>query len=144
MLLLHDLGLLLLRELVRARHRGLLLDDRVRVRPRRRVLRLLLLRAAGRAEERRLLRRVVRGLVARVVPAAELLDDAVKTAGKIAAQSQPIVAMAKDLVNASFESSLAEGLRLERSLFYSTFSTADQKIGMNAFMAKEKPAFKDE
>ena len=84
------------------------------------------------------------GLVARVVPHADLVDDAVKTASKIASQSQPIVAMAKDLVNASFESSLAEGLRLERALFYSTFATADQKIGMKAFMEKAKPDFKDE
>ena len=44
-------------------------------------------------------------------------------------------------VNASFESSLAEGLKLERAIFYSTFATKDQKIGMKAFMAKEKPEF---
>ena len=85
-----------------------------------------------------------RGLVARVVPADALLDDAMKQAGKIASMSQPIVAMAKNLVNASFESSLAEGLRLERAIFYSTFATQDQKIGMKAFMAKEKPDFKNE
>ena len=85
-----------------------------------------------------------RGLVARVVPADVLLDDALKTAAKIASMSAPIVSMAKDCVNASFESSLAEGLRLERALFYSTFATKDQKIGMSAFVAKEKPAFEDE
>ena len=85
-----------------------------------------------------------RGLVSRVVPAAELLDDALKTAGKIASMSQPIVTMAKDCVNVSFESSLAEGLRYERALFYSTFATADQKAGMQAFMDKAKAEFKDE
>ena len=85
-----------------------------------------------------------RGLAARVIPHAELLDDALKTAGKIASMSQPIVSMAKDCVNVSFESSLAEGLRFERALFYSSFATEDQKIGMKAFMEKEKAAFKDE
>lgn len=85
-----------------------------------------------------------RGLVSRVVPAAELLDDAIKTAAKIAANSQPIVAMAKTCVNAAFETSLAEGLRLERALFYASFATQDQKIGMTAFAAKEKPEFKHE
>jgi enoyl-CoA hydratase len=151
-----------------------------------------------------------RGLVARVVPAGELIDDALKTAGKIADMSQPIVTIAKDCVvraralrssdaanrtshlplfsfcpfssplfpsslslfplprpssdpwprcddpmsaflsapsllqNASFESSLAEGLRLERALFYSTFATADQKIGMKAFIDKASPEFKHE
>ena len=84
------------------------------------------------------------GLVSRVVPAAELLDDALKTAAKIASMSQPIVAMAKDCVDVAFESSLAEGLRFERGLFYSTFGTADQKIGMKAFVEKAKPDFKDE
>lgn len=85
-----------------------------------------------------------RGLVARVVPGEELLEDALKQAGKIASYSQPIVAMAKQCVNASFESSLAEGLRLERMLFYSSFSTKDQKIGMKAFMEKSKPEFVQE
>ena len=73
-----------------------------------------------------------------------MLDDALATAAKIASMSQPVVTMAKDCVNASFESSLAEGLRLERSLFYSTFATADQKIGMTAFVEKATPEFKDE
>lgn len=86
----------------------------------------------------------MRGLVARVVPADQLLDDALKQAGKIASMSQPIVAMAKTCINASFESSLAEGLKLERAIFYATFATKDQKIGMKAFMAKEKPEFVNE
>jgi len=85
-----------------------------------------------------------RGLAARVIPAAELLDDALKTGAKIASMSKPIVTMAKDCVNVSFESSLAEGLRFERALFYSSFATEDQKIGMAAFTEKAKPAFKDE
>lgn len=87
---------------------------------------------------------VSRGLASRVVPAAELLDDALATAATIAAMSQPIVAIAKTCVNVAFESSLAEGLRLERALFYSTFATHDQKIGMKAFVEKADPAFKHE
>jgi len=87
---------------------------------------------------------LTRGLVARVVPADELLEDAIKTAAKIASHSKPIAAMAKTLVNASFETSLAEGLRLERMLFYSTFATADQKAGMKAFIEKQKPEWKHE
>ena len=58
-------------------------------------------------------------------------------------RAPPAWRAAKDCVNASFESSLAEGLRLERALFYSTFATADQKEGMQAFMQKAKPDFKD-
>mmetsp|Transcript_13736 Transcript_13736/g.41819 ORF Transcript_13736/g.41819 Transcript_13736/m.41819 type:complete len:103 (-) Transcript_13736:742-1050(-) len=85
-----------------------------------------------------------RGLVSRIVPAASLLEEAVTTGVKIAAKSQPVVAMAKTCVNAAFETSLAEGLRLERSLFYSTFATEDQKIGMTAFAAKQKATFKNE
>jgi hypothetical protein len=69
-----------------------------------------------------------RGLVSRVVPAASLLEEAILTGGKIATSSQPVVAMAKACVNAAFETSLAEGLRLERALFYSTFATMDQKV----------------
>ena len=60
---------------------------------------------------------------------------------KISEMSQPIVTIAKECVNAAFESSLAEGLRLERSLFYSTFATNDQKIGMKAFKDKAKAEF---
>jgi enoyl-CoA hydratase len=85
---------------------------------------------------------VARGLASRVVPAAELLDDAIKTATKIARMSQPVVAIAKSCVNVAFESSLAEGLRYERAVFYSTFACEDQKIGMKAFTEKAKPDFK--
>lgn len=77
-----------------------------------------------------------RGLASRVVPADDLLDDALATAAKIAALSKPVVSLAKTCVHAAFESSLAEGLRLERHLFYSTFATEDQKAGMKAFVGK--------
>ena len=65
-----------------------------------------------------------RGLVSRVVPHAELLDDALKTANKIASMSSPIVSIAKTCVNTAFEGSLTEGLRFERALFYSTCGRA--------------------
>jgi enoyl-CoA hydratase len=81
------------------------------------------------------------GLVARVVPAAELLDDALATAEKIAGMSAPIAMLAKEAVNAAFETTLAEGIRFERRLFHSTFATADQKEGMAAFVEKRAPNF---
>lgn len=82
------------------------------------------------------------GLASRIVPAAELVDEAIRTAEKIAALSRPIVMIAKELVNRAFETSLAEGLRFERRVFHSTFATEDQKEGMAAFIDKRKPAFK--
>ncbi len=82
------------------------------------------------------------GLVSRVVPAADLVDEAIRTAEKIAALSRPIVMIAKESVNRAFETSLAEGLRFERRVFHSTFATDDQKEGMAAFIDKRKPAFK--
>lgn len=82
-------------------------------------------------------------LVARVVPLAELMAEALKLAGKIAAMSAPSVAMAKVAVNRAFETTLAEGVRHERLLFQSLFATADQKEGMAAFAEKRKPAFKN-
>ncbi len=82
------------------------------------------------------------GLVARVVPAADLLADAMKTAEKIAAMSRPLAMLAKEAVNRSFEVSLAEGLRFERRAFHAVFATEDQKEGMNAFAEKRKPAFR--
>lgn len=81
------------------------------------------------------------GLVARVVPADKLLEEAVKTAATIAGYSQPIVAMAKECVNVAENVGLAEGLRFERRLFYSTFATKDQKEGMAAFAEKRNPQF---
>lgn len=82
-------------------------------------------------------------LVCRVVPAADLLAEAVKIGEKIASLSAPSVAMAKDAVNAAFESTLTEGVRTERRLFLSLFATEDQTEGMAAFAEKRKPAFRN-
>jgi len=82
------------------------------------------------------------GLVARVLPAAELLGEALKLAEKIAGFSRPAVLMAKEAVNHAFETGLAEGLRFERRLFHASFATADQKEGMGAFAEKRKPQFR--
>lgn len=79
------------------------------------------------------------GLACRVVPAADLLEEALKLGDKIASFSQTAAAMAKETVNASYELSLEEGLRLERRIFHSTFATQDQKEGMAAFVEK-RPA----
>ncbi len=81
------------------------------------------------------------GLVARVVPARDLVDEAIRIAEAIAAKSQPIVAMAKEAVNVAFESSLAEGIRFERRAFYATFATADRLEGMTAFSEKRSANF---
>jgi enoyl-CoA hydratase len=83
------------------------------------------------------------GLVARVVPAASLLAEAMKTAEKIASLSRPAVLLAKEAVNQAFEMGLAEGVRFERRLFHASFATHDQKEGMNAFAEKRSPAFKN-
>ena len=83
------------------------------------------------------------GLVSRIIPVAELLDEAVKVAGKIANLSRPIVMLCKEAVNAAFETGLAQGITFERRLFHSTFATEDQKEGMAAFVEKRKPAFKN-
>ena len=80
-------------------------------------------------------------LVSRVVPAAELVAETMKVAERIAHLSQPIVAMAKSAVNSAYETILAEGVRYERALFYSTFATEDQKEGMAAFVDKREPSF---
>ena len=81
-------------------------------------------------------------LVSRVVPAAELMEETMKVAKRIAHLSQPIVAMAKSAVNGAFETALAEGVRYERAIFYSAFATEDQKEGMQAFLEKRKPEYK--
>lgn len=83
------------------------------------------------------------GLVARVVPLAELKEQALKAAQAIAAKSLPSVLMAKESVNRAFEVTLAEGLRFERRVFASLFATQDQKEGMAAFAEKRKPDFKN-
>jgi enoyl-CoA hydratase len=82
------------------------------------------------------------GLVSRVLPAAELVDEALKVAAQIADLSTPIVMMTKESVNRSYETTLAEGIRFERRVFQAMFATADQKEGMGAFVEKRKPAFK--
>lgn len=83
------------------------------------------------------------GLVSRLVPAAQLLEETLKIAAGICQQSAPINMMAKEAVNRAFETSLAEGVRFERRLFHSTFASEDQKEGMQAFIEKRKPVFKD-
>ena len=82
------------------------------------------------------------GLVSRVVPAAELVAEAMKTAEKIASMSLPATMMVKEAINRAFETSLAEGVRFERRLFHSTFATEDQKEGMAAFVEKRPARFK--
>jgi|TARA_B110000263_G_scaffold241312_1_gene245420 enoyl-CoA hydratase len=83
------------------------------------------------------------GLVSRVVPLADLIDDAVKTAGIIAGMSRPIAYLAKESVNQAYEVALSAGIRYERRLFHSTFASKDQKEGMAAFIAKKQPDFKN-
>ena len=83
------------------------------------------------------------GLVSRVVPAADLLAEALKTADAIAALSLPIVMMAKEAVNRAYETTLAEGIKFERRVFHATFATDDQKEGMAAFVEKRPPVFKN-
>jgi enoyl-CoA hydratase len=83
------------------------------------------------------------GLVARVVPAAELLNDALKTAETIASMSLPVVMMTKETVNRADEVTLQEGIRFERRVFHAMFATADQKEGMAAFVEKRAPRFEN-
>lgn len=83
------------------------------------------------------------GLVARVVPAAQLMDEAMKVAETIASMSLPSVLAAKEAINRAFETSLAEGVRFERRVFHSLFATEDQKEGMAAFIEKRPPRFKN-
>lgn len=83
------------------------------------------------------------GLVSRVVPAAELVDEAIKVAAKIAGLSRPIVMMAKEAVNRAYETTLSEGIRFERRTFHATFATEDQKEGMAAFAEKRPPQWKN-
>ncbi len=83
------------------------------------------------------------GLVSRVVPAAELMAEAMKTAETIAAMSLPIAMMTKESVNRAYETTLAEGIRFERRVFHAMFATADQKEGMQAFVEKRPAAFQN-
>lgn len=81
------------------------------------------------------------GLVARVVPVADLLDDAMKTADTIASYSLPSLMLAKASVDSAMNTSLTEGIAIERRMFHSLFATNDQKEGMAAFIEKRKPGF---
>jgi enoyl-CoA hydratase len=81
------------------------------------------------------------GLVSRIVPAAELVAEALKLAEKIATLSRPVVAMAKEAVNIAHETTLAEGVRFERRVFQSCFALADRSEGMTAFAEKRKASF---
>jgi enoyl-CoA hydratase len=83
------------------------------------------------------------GLVARVVPAADLMNEAMKAAETIAAMSLPSVYAAKESINRAFETSLAEGVRFERRVFHPLFTTEDQKEGMAAFVEKRPAKFKN-
>ncbi len=83
------------------------------------------------------------GLVSRVVPAKDLLADAKATAVKIAEKSMVTTMVVKEAVNRAYETTLSEGLLFERRVFNSLFATNDQSEGMNAFMEKREPQFRD-
>jgi len=81
------------------------------------------------------------GLVSRIVPAADLVEEAVKTATTIAGMSKPAAMMTKEAVNRAYETTLSEGLRHERRVFHAMFATEDQKEGMAAFVEKRPATF---
>lgn len=83
------------------------------------------------------------GLVSRVVPAGTQLSVAVATAHKIAEASRPILRLAKEAVNKAYETHLGEGIYVERRLLYATFATEDRREGMNAFIDKRTPRFRN-
>jgi enoyl-CoA hydratase len=83
------------------------------------------------------------GLVSRIVPAKDLVAEAMKAAGKIAEKSVLTAMMVKESVNRAQESSLAEGIRFERRMFHAVFASEDQKEGMAAFLEKRTPQFRD-
>jgi enoyl-CoA hydratase len=83
------------------------------------------------------------GLVARIVPLAELVDEAMRVATMIAELSAPVVRLARDAVNCVYEAALSEGLRYEARLFESTFALDDRREGMLAFLEKRKPQFRN-
>ncbi len=84
------------------------------------------------------------GLVARVFSKEELLEQTLQAAEKIAARSLTANMMLKETINRAFEVNLTEGLRFERRMFHSIFATFDQKEGMQAFVEKRKPNFKNQ
>lgn len=81
------------------------------------------------------------GLVSRIIPAADLVEEAVKTAQKIAVMSRPAAMMVKDVVNRAYETTLSEGVRYERRMFQASFGMRDQREGMAAFVEKRKPNY---
>lgn len=83
------------------------------------------------------------GLVSRIVPAKDLLADAKATAAKIAEKSMITTMVVKESVNRAYETTLREGLLFERRAFHSLFASEDQSEGMNAFMEKREPQFRD-
>jgi enoyl-CoA hydratase len=83
------------------------------------------------------------GLVSRVVPKGELLDEALKAAETIAEKSLPVVMLTKEAVNRAYETTLSEGVRFERRVFHSVFATEDRAEGMAAFVDKRTPKFKN-
>jgi enoyl-CoA hydratase len=83
------------------------------------------------------------GLVSRVVPAADLLAEALKAAETVAAMSLPVAMMTKESINRAYETTLQEGIRFERRVFHAMFATHDQKEGMSAFVEKRKAEFQN-
>jgi enoyl-CoA hydratase len=83
------------------------------------------------------------GLVARIVPLASLMEEALKAAETIASMPLPALMLAKEAINRAFETTLAEGVRFERRVFHSLFATADQKEGMAAFVEKRPAKFEN-
>jgi enoyl-CoA hydratase len=82
------------------------------------------------------------GLVSRIVPADDLLDEAIATAAKIAEKAPLAVMAIKESVNRAYETTLAEGVRFERRVFHSLFATEDRAEGMEAFVDKRTPKFR--
>ena len=84
-----------------------------------------------------------RGLVSRVVPTEQTVEECVKVAEKIATFSHPVIIAAKECVNKSQQVGLQTGLEHEKALFWGTFALEDRAEGMTAFSEKRKPVFKD-
>jgi enoyl-CoA hydratase len=83
------------------------------------------------------------GLVSRIIPDNELVDEAIRTAARIASLSQPVVMMIKECIDRAYETPLAEGLRYERRSLHAAFALSDRKEGMRAFVEKRDPSYKN-
>ena len=83
------------------------------------------------------------GLVAQIFPVADLLEETIRAAEKIAGFSQPVVIMIKESVNQAFQTTLDDGLLFEKRMFHATFALEDQKEGMSAFVEKRTASFKN-